>query len=95
MGDGVFPFKVCESIAAGALLISTPLPEIDIDTSRGILFFSGSTAALVETLARSKEFYTAHRTEVEHLRTAVCARFGRAAIAANIAAQISQLVTLP
>jgi len=95
MGDGVFPFKVCESIAAGALLISTPLPEIDIDTSRGILFFSGSSRSLVEALVGSKEFYTAHRTEIEDLRAVVCDRFGRAAVEKGIAEEISHLVSMP
>jgi len=95
MGDGVFPFKVCESIAAGALLISTPLPEIDVDTSRGILFFSGTSESLVEALMESQKFYSMHGTEVEHLRAIVCERFGRATVERNIAEEISHLVSLP
>ena len=95
MGDGVFPFKVCESIATGALLLSTRLPEIDIDTSRGVLFFDGSLTSMFEALAGAKRFYDGQRTDIETLRASVCERFGLVAVEHNLAKEISQLVTLP
>jgi len=95
MGDGVFPFKVCESIATGALLLSTRLPEIDIDTSRGVLFFDGSLTSMCEALGEAKRFYDGQRKDVETLRSSVCERFGLVAVEHSLAKEISELVTLP
>jgi glycosyltransferase involved in cell wall biosynthesis len=92
MGEGVFPFKVCESIAVGALLISTPLPAIEIDLSRGIRFFSGSSDALVDAVAGAPGFYAAHHADIAELRAAVCDRFSRATIEGQLSEQISHLV---
>lgn len=95
MGDGVFPFKVCESIAAGALLVSTRLPEIDIDTSLGVLFFSGSSESLVDALSHAADFYASHRAHIEHLRVQICSRFGRAAVKTCIAQELSHIAAMP
>lgn len=91
MHDGVFPFKVCEAIASGALLISTPLPPIDIDLSGAILSFDGSAAALADALTRAEQRYQASRTEVFAARDAVCERYSEKAVSGELNAAITSL----
>jgi glycosyltransferase involved in cell wall biosynthesis len=73
--DGLFPFKVCEALASGALLISTPLPSIDIDLSAAVRFFDGSVAGLVEALLNAESHYREHREAIAGARDAVRGRY--------------------
>ena len=75
MGDGVFPFKVCEALASGALLISTSLPSIDIDLSRSVLYFDGSAPALADALSKAAGHYQRHAGDIAHTRSEVCSQY--------------------
>jgi glycosyltransferase involved in cell wall biosynthesis len=57
MNEGVFPFKVCEALASGALLVSTALPSIDIDLSHSVVAFDGSVDGFLESLSTAPAFY--------------------------------------
>lgn len=57
MNEGVFPFKVCEALASGALLVSTALPSIDIDLSHSIVAFDGSVKGFLASLSTAPAFY--------------------------------------
>ena len=45
---GIFPFKVIEAIAAGTLLVSTPLPACGYDLSDAIIPFDGTPEGLLD-----------------------------------------------
>jgi glycosyltransferase involved in cell wall biosynthesis len=85
MADGVFPFKVCEILASGALLISTALPSIDLDLSQGMLEFSGSPTSLLQAMAMAAKFYSERHDAITRLRDAVRDRFSEAAITTKLA----------
>jgi len=85
MADGVFPFKVCEILASGALLISTALPSIDLDLSQGVLEFSGSPMSLLQAMAMAAEFYSERYDAITRLQNAVRDRFSEAAITTKLA----------
>jgi len=72
----VFPFKVCEAIASGALVISTPLPSIDLDLARAVSPFDGSAAGLLRALECAKARYERERAAIAAARAAVCERYG-------------------
>jgi len=76
MDDGVFPFKVCEAIASGALLISTALPSIDIDLSRSVLYFDGSAQGLADAVRDAAAHYAQRHDEINQVRQQVCAQYG-------------------
>ena len=92
MGDGVFPFKVCEALASGALLISTALPPIDVDLSSSALSFDGTTAGLLEALDRAPTFHAEHRAAIARTRTEICERFGEAAMFKQLGTEIDAMV---
>ncbi len=75
MQDGVFPFKVCEALASGALVISTPLPPIDIELAEAAMPFDGSAAGLAQALAGAPHRYAENRSAIEAVRQAVVARY--------------------
>jgi glycosyltransferase involved in cell wall biosynthesis len=60
MDDGVFPFKVFEGIASGALLISTPLPSVDHSLEGAIIEYDGSAAGLVRAIHSARNYYHLH-----------------------------------
>jgi glycosyltransferase involved in cell wall biosynthesis len=91
MRDGVFPFKVCESIASGALTISTALPPIDVDLSRAVLFYDGSVAGLAGALSRAREWYETRRDDLRLVRDAVRERYGEDAVLREIAAALGTM----
>jgi glycosyltransferase involved in cell wall biosynthesis len=80
MQDGVFPFKVCEALASGALLVSTPLPSIDIDLSRAVLGFDGTVDGLLASLAAAAAHQERHADEIARVRQAVCDSFSEASM---------------
>jgi glycosyltransferase involved in cell wall biosynthesis len=93
MRDGVFPFKVCEAIASGAVVISTALPPIDIDLSAAVQFYDGSAAGLVAELSRAPRRYEANREELRRVRSAVCERYGEDALLQEFGAAIAELLS--
>lgn len=92
MQDGVFPFKVCEALASGALLISTPLPPIDIDLSRAVLFFDGSPTGLANALAQAPRWYQDRNADIITARDAVSERYGEKYVFAVLNAAIASLL---
>jgi glycosyltransferase involved in cell wall biosynthesis len=80
MKDGVFPFKVCEALASGALLVSTPLPSIDIDLSRAVLGFDGTVDGLLAALSGAAAHHERHAAEMALARQAVCDNFSEASM---------------
>jgi glycosyltransferase involved in cell wall biosynthesis len=92
MGDGVFPFKVCEALASRALLISTPLPSIDIDLEHAVLSFDGSSAGLLHALQLAPAFHASHRAAIHSTREAICARFGEASILRQLRTQLEAVL---
>jgi len=92
MRDGVFPFKVCEAIGSGGLVISTPLPAIDIDLSRAVLFYDGSVRALATALGEAKHRYDVLGAEIVAAREAVWERYGEEAVLRSLGAAIEPLL---
>jgi glycosyltransferase involved in cell wall biosynthesis len=80
MDDGVFPFKVCEALASGALLISTRLPPIDIDLTGAVMAFDGSPAGLAEALIDVPRRYAENRQAIDRARQEVVARYSEDAV---------------
>jgi len=92
MNEGVFPFKVCEALASGALLVSTALPSIDIDLSRSMLPFDGSAAGLLTALDAAPGFYAAHAPALADTRNAICARYSEAAVLGQLRAELNVML---
>jgi glycosyltransferase involved in cell wall biosynthesis len=80
MDNGVFPFKVCEALASGALLITTPLPAIDLDLSTHVATFDGTTYGLTQALLRAPALYARRHDALAALRRDVCLRYGESAV---------------
>lgn len=69
MGEGVFPFKVIESVATGRLVISTKLPPSGLFTlDEALEIFDGSVEGLVEALSNSREIF---KGKIQAIRAAV------------------------
>jgi glycosyltransferase involved in cell wall biosynthesis len=75
MDDGVFPFKVCEALASGALVISTPLPPIDVDIAAAVVPFDGSAAGLALALSAAPRLYAGNQPSIDAVRRAVAGRY--------------------
>lgn len=80
MDNGVFPFKVCEALASGALLITTPLPAIDLELEGHIEGFDGSLSGLIQALERAPALYAQRHQALDALRQSVCQRYGESAV---------------
>lgn len=80
MDNGVFPFKVCEALASGALLISTPLPAIDLELEGHVEGFDGSLDGLLQALQRAPALYAQRHEALTALRRSVCQRYGESAV---------------
>jgi glycosyltransferase involved in cell wall biosynthesis len=94
MGDGVFPFKVCEALASRALLISTALPSIDIELTGSVLSFDGTTQGLLRALQDAPAFYAQNLTAVQGTREAICARFGEASVLGQLRSQLDAMLAV-
>jgi len=84
MHNGVFPFKVCEAIAAGALLVSTPLPPIGEDMERAVLSFDGSASGLLAALTLAPGFQRDNAVLIDRLRARVLAQYSEDAVSATL-----------
>ena len=91
MQDGVFPFKVCEAIASGALLITTPLPSIGESFGRGAMSFDGSAKGLQRALADAHRHDQENATVINELRARVVGAYSEQAIAGRLAAALAGL----
>lgn len=95
MNNGVFPFKVCEALASGALLITTPLPAIDLDLAGHVEAFDGSLDGLVQALQRAPALYARRHEALAGLRRAVCQRYGETAVFERVKQAIHALEQTP
>jgi hypothetical protein len=91
MRDGVFPFKVCEAVASGALVISTALPPIDVELAPAVQFYDGGATALARALAAAPRVYEAHVAEIGRVASAVRERYGEEAVLRDLAAALQPL----
>lgn len=80
MGDGVFPFKVCEALATGALLISTPLPTIDLDLEGLVETFDGTLDGLTRSMRRAPGLYRERQQALAELRRLIVQLYGEGAV---------------
>lgn len=94
MHDGVFPFKVCEALASGALLISTPLPSIDINLDGSVLFFDGSAEGLSVALSKAQAHHTRSREAIACVRDQVRHQYGESQVLAQLQQAIDALTPL-
>jgi len=94
MHDGVFPFKVCEALASGALLVSTPLPSIDIDLDSCVLFFDGSPQGLADALSKAPTHHTRCLDAIAHVRDHVRAQYGESQVLTQLQHAIDALTPL-
>ncbi len=95
MHDGVFPFKVCEALASGALLVSTPLPSIDIDLSSCVLFFDGSARGLADALGKAAAHHARSQEAIARVRDHVRNQYGEGQVLAQLQHAIHALAPLP
>jgi glycosyltransferase involved in cell wall biosynthesis len=91
MHDGVFPFKVCEALATGALLISTPLPSIGLDLDSCVLYFDGSAPGLAQALTQATAHHAQRQDAIRHVRDQVCAQYGENQVLAQLKGAIDAL----
>ncbi|MCE2916476.1 MAG: glycosyltransferase [Rubrivivax sp.] len=91
MGDGVFPFKVCEALAAGALLISTELPPIAAPLAGAVLFFDGRVQGLLDAVVAARAFDSEHRSQIDALARHIAGEYGESAVAARLAPLLAAL----
>lgn len=83
-GDrGIFPFKIIEGIAAGAVVLSTPFADPGLDLTAAILPCDGSAASLVRALSGPlPDPATPARLALQQV---VTERFSEPAIASSLA----------
>lgn len=91
MHDGVFPFKVCEAIASGALLLTTPLPSIGESFGRGAISFDGSAKGLQNALADAYRHDQEYAAEIDQLRARMVDAYSELAVARRLAAALAGL----
>jgi glycosyltransferase involved in cell wall biosynthesis len=81
LGDGVFPFKVIESLASGRLLVSTALPD---PGAAGLLdavqWFDGTAQGLMPVLASAGQRFREDRDKIVQAAQRCQDSFGEAAL---------------
>lgn len=92
MHDGVFPFKVCEALATGSLLISTPLPSINIDLDSCVLFFDGSAQGLAQALEAAPGHHATRKQAIDQVKDQVRAQYGEAQVLGQLKEAIDGLL---
>ena len=93
MHDGVFPFKVCEALASGALLLSTPLPSIDIDLQSSVLFFDGTAMGLAQALTKAPAHHARCEDAISEVRTQVCDQYSEMEVLGQLQKAIGGLTS--
>lgn len=84
MENGVFPFKVVEALATGALLISTELPESGLMLDDAAIFFSGDSSSLLSALERAPRFYADRQDSINSVAAQVRNRYSESVIASEL-----------
>lgn len=87
MANGVFPFKLIESIASGRLLISTDVMTDGLeDVLGGVLFCEPEVRSLLEAVAAGQSFYQTNEAVIERCASAAVRRFGLSSVRGRVAA---------
>ncbi|MBN8247014.1 MAG: glycosyltransferase family 4 protein [Verrucomicrobia bacterium] len=87
--DGVFPFKILEYLASGALMISPRLPSIPGRDLRWCSDWDGSAAGLVDALRTARGSYGRHRAAIADAGAWALSHFSIDAAAAAISQTVS------
>ena len=81
MANGVFPFKVIESVASGRLVISTPLPMDGLhEVLQGVHFVSHSVQSFLSAIECSRSTYFEKKSAVSTGARAATLAFDRGGI---------------
>jgi glycosyltransferase involved in cell wall biosynthesis len=88
MGQGVFPFKVCEALVTGALLVTTALPSIDESIESAVVTFDGTAIGLVEALTGAPAGYRERRLAIARTRESLLAQYSERALEQRLRAML-------
>jgi glycosyltransferase involved in cell wall biosynthesis len=90
MGDGVFPFKVLESVASGRLLVSTRVPSKGLDEMlQGAVFVGDSEEHQLEAVRNARATYTSRIAAVESGKALTRRSFSTRAFAEQVQAIVA------
>ncbi|MCF2487364.1 glycosyltransferase [Dyadobacter sp. CY347] len=79
--DGLFPFKVIESIASGRMLISTELSFTGFEElAKGTLFVDHSVTAFAKAITEARSWFEKNKTDIEESSSKAIAMFGEESI---------------
>ena len=85
MGNGVFPFKVMESVASGRLLISTRVPDVGLESMlEGVVLVGDDPAEALEAVLQAPTTWQLRRDVIRASALRVRERFGSAGIADHL-----------
>ena len=90
MGEGVFPFKVVESVATGRLVISTPLPPSGISEVDSSLVSFRDAGNLLRVLVQAHELYQQQKPDISKAIAAVGRQVSVEALSKWIQAEIME-----
>ena len=86
MANGVFPFKLIESIASGRLLISTSVMKDGLeDVLGGVLFCESEVWSLLDAVAGARSFYRTNEAVIDRCALAAAKRFGLESVRGKVA----------
>ena len=89
-GDHVFPFKLVEIVASGALPLTTAVPGSDSFDLPSACFFQG-VDELATKLMEAPRIWASHRLRLQHAAVACRARYSQEAIQKQLHVALSQL----
>ncbi len=85
MGEGVFPFKVVESVATGRLVVSTELPPSGLRSlDEAIETFDGTVAGLVSVIRKSDRIWCAKNHAIQRAVAEIRVSASKAALESMI-----------
>lgn len=88
-GSGILPFKLTEALASKRLLISTTLGKAQMDASRYIIFFNGTSAGLIATLNNAEQFYRENVSAIQNISASIIEQYSEYGFYAQIMNKLS------
>jgi glycosyltransferase involved in cell wall biosynthesis len=96
MANGVFPFKLIESVASGRLLISTDVMKDGLeDVLGGVLFCESNVRSLLDAVVRAKLFYQQNEATIVRCSQVAVQRFGLASVRQKVVRVLAGPQVLP